>query len=115
VALELIGGEVAEELHASEAFDECEALGHQAFQFDRTDLRAVLFRLAALLRVLIVVELALHAVTSAVEEVDGRPQQVLEVGFEARVTECAISASKMSATAPLTALACGNGRGSGSS
>jgi hypothetical protein len=29
----------------------------------------------------------LHAVSSAVEEVDGRPQQVLEVGFEARVME----------------------------
>jgi hypothetical protein len=29
----------------------------------------------------------LHAVSSAIEEIDGRPQQVLEVGFEARVTE----------------------------
>jgi hypothetical protein len=27
----------------------------------------------------------LHAVSSAIEEIDGRPQQVLEVGFEARV------------------------------
>jgi hypothetical protein len=83
----MIGGEVAEELHAAAAFDECEALGHETFQFDGTDLLAVLFLLAALLRVLIVVELALHAVSSAVKEIDGRPQQVLEVGFEARVTE----------------------------
>ncbi len=87
MALELVGGEVAEELHAIATFDEREAFGHEAFQFDRADLRAVLFLLAALLRVLIVVEIALHAVSGAVEEIDGRPQQVLEVGFEARVTE----------------------------
>ena len=87
MALELVGGEVAEELHAVAAFDEREALGHQPFQFDRPNLRAVLFLLAALLGVLVVVELALHAVGGAVEEIDGRPQQVLEVGFEARVTQ----------------------------
>ena len=40
-----------------------------------------------LLRVLVVVELALDAVGGAVEEIDGRPQQALEVGFEARVTQ----------------------------
>ncbi len=62
-------------------------LGEQAFELDRADLRAVLLLLAALLGVLIVVERALHAVDGAVEEVDGRPQQVVEVGFEARVTQ----------------------------
>ena len=87
MALELVGSEVAEQLHAVVAFDEREPLGHEALQFDRPNLRAVLFLLAALLRVLIVVELALHAVGCAVEEIDGRPQQALKVGFEARVTE----------------------------
>ena len=87
MALELVGGEVAEELHAVAAFDQREAFGHKAFQFDGADLRAVLLLLAALLRVLVVVELALDAVGGAVEQVDRRPQQVLEVGFEARVTQ----------------------------
>jgi hypothetical protein len=83
----LVGGQVAEELHAVAAFDEGEALGHEAFQLDRADFGAVLFLLAALLGVLVVVELALHTVGGAVEEIDRGPQQVLEVGFEARVTQ----------------------------
>ena len=87
MALELVGGEVAEELHAVAAFDQRDALGHEAFQFDRADLGAVLLLLAALLRVLVVVELALDAVGGAVEEIDGRPQQVLEVGLEAGVAQ----------------------------
>ena len=40
-----------------------------------------------LLRLLVVVELAFDAVGGAVEEVDGRPEQILEVGFEARVAQ----------------------------
>jgi hypothetical protein len=87
VTLELVGREVAKEFHAISAFAERETFGHEAFQFDRADLRAVLFLLAALLRVLVAVEIALHAVGSAVEEIDGRPQQVLEVGLEAGVTQ----------------------------
>ena len=39
------------------------------------------------LRLLVVVELAFDAFGGAVEEIDGRPEQVLEVGFEARVAE----------------------------
>jgi hypothetical protein len=35
----------------------------------------------------IVVEIALYAVNGTVEEIDSRPQHVLEVGFEACVTE----------------------------
>ena len=41
--------------------------------------------LAAPLRLLVVVELAFDPVGGAVEEIDRRPEQVLEVGFEARV------------------------------
>ena len=40
-----------------------------------------------LLRLLVVVELALDPVGRAVEEVDGRPEQVLEVGLEAGVAQ----------------------------
>ena len=64
---------------------ERQALGDEAFELDRADLRAVLLLLAALLRLLVVVELAFDPVDGAVEEIDGRPEQVLEVGFEARV------------------------------
>ena len=78
---------VAEELHAVAALDEGEALGQEAFQLDRADFRAVLFLLAALLGVLVVVELALHAVAGTVEEIDRGPQEVCEVGLEARVRE----------------------------
>lgn len=58
-------------------------LGGEAFEFDRADLGAVLFLLAALLRLLVVVQFALDPAGGAVEEIDGRPKQVLEVGFEA--------------------------------
>ena len=37
---------------------------------------------------LVVVELAFDALDGAVEEIDRRPEQVLEIGFEARVGEC---------------------------
>src|SRR5207245_11532028 len=87
VALELIGREVAEKLHAVAAFDESEALGQQALQLDGADFRAVLLLLATLLGVLVVVELALHAVGGAVKEIDRGPQQGLQVGLKARVTE----------------------------
>ena len=43
--------------------------------------------LAALLRLLVVVEFALDPVDGAVEEIDGRPEQVFEVGFEAGVAQ----------------------------
>ena len=59
----------------------------QAFQLDRADFRAILFLLAALLRLLIVVEFAFDPADGAVEDVDRRPQQVFEVGFEAGVTQ----------------------------
>ena len=61
MALELVGGVVAEELHAVAALDERLPFGDQALQFDRADFRAVLFLLTAPLRLLIVVEFALDA------------------------------------------------------
>jgi hypothetical protein len=53
----------------------------------RSDFGAILFVLAALLGILVVVELALHAVGGAVEQIDRRPQEVGEVGFETRVRQ----------------------------
>ena len=63
------------------------ALGQQPLQLDRADLGAVLLLLAAALRLLVAVELALDPVGGAVEQVDGGPEQVLEIGLEARVGE----------------------------
>ena len=74
MALELIGGVVAEELHAVAALDQRLPLGDKALELDRADLRAVLLPMAAPLRLLIVVELALDAGDRAVEEIDGRPE-----------------------------------------
>ena len=85
--LEAFGGLVAEELHAVAAFDQRDALGREPLEFDRSHLRAVLLALTLLLRLLVVVELAFDAIGGAVEQVDGRPEQVLEVGFEARVAQ----------------------------
>jgi hypothetical protein len=87
VALELVGGEVAKELHAVAAFDESQALGDEALELDRADLGAILFLLAALLRDLVVVELAFDAIGGTVEEIDRGPQQALEIGLKARVAE----------------------------
>jgi hypothetical protein len=73
VALVEIGGVIAEELHDVAAFDEREALGDQAFEFDRADFRAVLLLLAALQGDLVVVEFALDPAGGAMEQIDGRP------------------------------------------
>jgi len=58
VALELVGGLVAEEFYGVAALDQHHPFGGQAFQLDRADSWAILFLLAALLRLLIVVEFA---------------------------------------------------------
>ena len=70
MALELIGGLVAEEFHAVAAFNQRHALGDEAFEFDGADLRAVLLLLAAPLRLFVVVEFPSDPVGGAVEEID---------------------------------------------
>src|SRR5882672_8699668 len=87
MALVEIGSVIAEELHGIAALDEGEALCQQAFELDRADFRAVLLLLAALLGALIVVEFALDAAGGAMEQVDGRPQQVVQIWFEASITQ----------------------------
>ena len=55
----VLGGLVAHQLERVAALDQGLPFGGEALQFDRLDLRAVLFALAAALRLLVVVELAL--------------------------------------------------------
>ena len=74
---------VADEFEGVAAFDQADALIDQALELDRLDLGAVLFGLAAALRLLVAVELALDAVELAVEQVDERPQQIGEIVLEA--------------------------------
>ena len=74
---EMLCRPVAEEFHGVAPFDQGHALGGEALQLDRADLGAILLALTTLLRLLIVVELALDALIGAVEEIDGRPQQIL--------------------------------------
>ena len=73
-----------DEFEGVAALDQAEALGDEAFELDRFDLGAVLLGLAAALRLLVDVELALDAVDLAVEQVDERPQQIGEIVLEAR-------------------------------
>ena len=103
--LEVFGGLVAEEFHDIAAFDQSSSpSASQTLQFDRADLGTILVALAALLRLLIVVEFTFDPGSLARwKSIDGRPQQVLEVGFEAGFgSRLAVSASKMSATALVT-------------
>jgi len=87
VAFELVGSLIAEELHRVATLNKCEALRREALELDRANLRAVLFFLTAALRLLIVVELALDPVYRALEDIDRRPEQVFEVGFEPCVAQ----------------------------
>ena len=57
--LEAGGGRVTELFQAFAPFDQGDALADQAFEFDRADFRAVLFLLAAFLRLLVGIERAL--------------------------------------------------------
>ena len=81
----MFGCLVAHQLESVTAFDQRLALGGEPFQVDGFYLGAVLFTLAPPLRLLIVVEFALDPVGSAVEEIDGRPEQIVEVGLEAHL------------------------------
>ncbi len=67
VDLEAVGSLVAEELHGIAAFHQGQPLRDQTLELDRADLRAVLLPLAAMLRALVVVELAFDALDAAME------------------------------------------------
>ena len=85
MALEVFCGLIAHQLEGVAALDQGLPFGGEAFELYRLHLRAVLFALAAALRLLIVVEFAFDPVGGPMEEVDGRPKEVIEVGFEAGV------------------------------
>src|SRR6266403_1840599 len=79
---EAFDGLIAEEFQAVATFDQRNAFGCQALEFDRLHLRTVLLALALALRLFIVIELASDAVGGTMEEIDGRPEQILKVRFE---------------------------------
>jgi hypothetical protein len=80
VGLEEIGGGGAEEYLCVEALEV--PLGGEALEFG-----AVLFLLRALLLVFASVGFPRYAVRGAVEQVHGRPQEIVEVGFETGFAE----------------------------
>ena len=87
MALEVFCGLIAHQFEGVAALDHGLPFGGETLEFYRPHLRAVLFALAATLRLLIVIEFAFDPVGGAMEEVDGRPEEVIKVGFEAGVLE----------------------------
>src|SRR5258708_9322463 len=81
VDLKAFDGLIAEEFETVTTFDQSDAFDRQALKFDRLHLRAVLLALALALRLFVVVELTSDAVGGTMEEVDGRPEQILTVRF----------------------------------
>ena len=74
---------VADEFEEVTPFDQADALIDQALELDRLDLGAVLLGLGPALRLLVAVKFAFDAVELAVEQVDERPQQIIEIVLEA--------------------------------
>ena len=85
--LKTLDGLIAEEFEAIAAFDQRDAFGRQALEFDRSHFRAILLALAFALRLFVVVKLAIDSVCGTVEEVDGRPEQIRKVRFEPGVVQ----------------------------
>ena len=81
----MLGGLIAHQLEGVATLDHRLPFGRQALQLDRLHFGAVLFALPAALRLLVVVQLALDPVGGAVEDVDSRPEKIVEVGLEAGV------------------------------
>lgn len=87
MALEVLGGLVAHQFEGVTAFDQRLALSGKPLQLDGLHLGAVLFPLAPPLRLLVVVEFAFDPAGGAMEEIDGRPEQIVEIGLEAGVLQ----------------------------
>jgi hypothetical protein len=83
----MLSGLITHQLERIAPFEKTLPQGCQALQFDRLHLAAILFALEAALGHFIVIEFAFDPLASAVEEVDGRPQEIVEVGFQAGVFE----------------------------
>ena len=82
---ELGGGVIAHHVHAVAPFNESQAFGRQALEFDGLHFGAVLLALEAALRLLVLIERPLDPGRGAVEEVDLAPEHLFEVGFHAGV------------------------------
>lgn len=87
LALVVLGSLVAHQLEGVLTFDQCLALGNESFKLNRLHLTAVLFTLGALLGLLVVVQLVPDPRGGSVKDVDSRPEQIVEVRFEARVLQ----------------------------
>src|SRR5467141_3946810 len=87
VDLKAFDGLIAEEFETVTTFDQRDAFGCQALEFDRLHLRTVLLALAPALGLFVVVELAPDAVDGTMEEIDSRPEQILEVRLEPCVAQ----------------------------
>ncbi len=85
--LKTFDGLIAEEFEAIAPFDQRDALGRQALEFDRSYFGTILLALALALRLFVVVQLAFNAVCGTVEEIDGRPQQIRKVRFKPAVAQ----------------------------
>jgi hypothetical protein len=83
----MFSGLVTHQFEGIAPFEKALSLSGQAFQPDRFHLAAILLVLETALAHLIVIEFAFDPLAGAMEEVDGRPQQVAEVGLEARVLQ----------------------------
>src|SRR3546814_5215306 len=83
----MFGGLVAHQLERISALDQRLSLGGEPFQVHGFHLGAVLLTLAPPLRLLVVVKFAFDPAGGAVEKIDGRPEQIVEVGLEARVLQ----------------------------
>ena len=83
----MVGGLVTHQFEGVTAFQQGLTLRDQAFEFDGFDLTAVLLTLPPALRLLIVVKFALDPIGGPVEDIDRRPEQVVEIGFEAGVLQ----------------------------
>ena len=81
----MFSGLVTHQFEGIAPFEKALSLSGQAFQPDRFHLAAILLVLETALAHLIVIEFAFDPLAGAVKEVDGRPEKIVEVGFEARV------------------------------
>ncbi len=80
-----IAGHVTHQFVGIAPFDQRQPLGQQSLQFDRSDLGAILLTLRSALRLLVVVEFAFDPLGGAVEQVDRRPEQIVEIRFQPRI------------------------------
>ncbi len=85
MALILFCSLVAHQLERISSLNETLPLGGKTFQLYGFYLGAILFALTAALRLLIVVQRALDPGGRPVEQIDSRPEEIIEIGFKPRV------------------------------